>query len=131
MLARGADELRCGGLLLLRLALSLRGLGRLRALLGPGLVELDAPLAVLGLLEREAGSEAPPGAALEAAHGLLGATGLDQLAGHGDRKLLARFRLPDHEPAAGIVARPARVALAVLDDVVAANRARPEVGAGD
>src|ERR1700727_1538921 len=55
-------------------------LGRLGALLRPRLVELDAPLAVLVLLQREAGAEALAGAALEAGHGPLGTPGLDQLA---------------------------------------------------
>src|SRR5205814_131311 len=48
-----------------------------------------------------------------------------------DRELLAGLGLPDHEPAAGILARPARVALAVLDDVEAADRAGPEVRPGN
>ena len=72
-----------------------------------------------------------PRAALEAGHRLVGAPGLDQLAGDHGRQLLARLALPDHEAAARILARPARVALAVLDDVVAADRARAEVGARD
>ena len=63
--------------------------------------------------------------------GLLGAPAGDQLARDGGRQGLARLGLPDHEPAARILARPAGEALAVLDDVVAADRARPEVGARD
>src|SRR5437764_9811715 len=121
--ARSTDL--CGGRLLL---LRLGGLG---SLLGPGLVELHAPLAVFGLLERQPSSKALARAALEAAHRLLGPAGPDQLARDRERQLLARLRLPDHETAAGILARPARVALAVLDDVVAADRARPELGARD
>src|SRR5438067_810380 len=115
----------CGGRLLL---FRLGGLG---SLLGPGLVELHAPLAVFGLLERQPSSKALARAALEAAHRFLGPAGPDQLARDRERQLLARLRLPDHEAAAGILARPARVALAVLDDVVAADRARPELGARD
>ena len=65
-------------------ASALLGLGRLRALLGPRLVELDAPLAVLGLLQRQARAEALAGAALEAGDRLLGAAGLDQLLGDRD-----------------------------------------------
>src|SRR5262249_54505410 len=48
-----------------------------------------------------------------------------------DRQLLARFGLPDHEAAARILARPARIALAVLDDLVPAHRTRPELGPRD
>src|ERR1700733_2198901 len=107
------------------------GLGRLGPGARPRLVELDAPLAVLGLLQRQAGAEALARAALEPGHGLLGATGLDQLARDRYRQLLARLRLPDHEAAARIVSRPAREALSVLDDVAAANRTGPEVGPRD
>src|SRR6202022_1536523 len=39
--------------------------------------------------------------------------------------------LPDHEAAARVLARPARVALAVLDDVAPAHRTRTQVGARD
>src|SRR3954470_24477114 len=106
-------------------------LGRLGALAGPRLVELDAPLAVLGLHQRQPRAERAAGAALEAGDGLLRTAAGDQLAGDRDRQRLAGLGLPDHEPAAGILARPAREALAVLDDVVAADRARPEVGARD
>ena len=51
--------------------------------------------------------------------------------GDGRRQVLARLGLPDDEAAARVLAAPAGVALAVLDDVVAADRARPEVGARD
>ena len=47
----------------------LLGLGRLGALLGPRLVELDAPFALLGLAEREMRAEAAAAAAAEARHG--------------------------------------------------------------
>src|SRR4051794_28875463 len=97
------------------------GLGRLGALLGPGLVELDAPLALLVLHQRELGAERAAGAALEAGHLLGGAAGLDELAHDGGRHRLAGLGLPDDEPAAGIVAAPARVPLAVLDDVASAD----------
>src|SRR4051794_30096220 len=106
-------------------------LGRLGALAGPRLVELDAPLAVLGLLQRQPRAERAAAAALEARHGLLGEALLDELAGDRPVELLARLALPDDEPAARVLARPAREALAVLDDVVAADRARPEVRARD
>ena len=46
--------------------LRLVALGRLGALAGPRLVELDAPLAVLGLHQRELRAEGAAGAALEA-----------------------------------------------------------------
>src|SRR5439155_12228734 len=36
--------------------------------------------------------------------------------------------LPDHEAAAGVLSRPARIALAVLDHGLAADRAGAEVG---
>ena len=55
----------------------------------------------------------------------------DQLAATAARQRLAGLGLPDHEAAARVLARPARVALAVLDDVVAADRARAEVRARD
>src|SRR3954470_3660462 len=106
-------------------------LRRLGALARPRLVELDAPLAVLGLHQREARAERAPAAALEAGHRLLGAAGRDELARDCRGHLLARLRLPDDETAARVLARPARVALAVLDDVVAADRARAEVRARD
>src|SRR5271166_5798106 len=76
-------------------------------------------------------AEAPPAASAKARHRLCGVSRLDQLAGHRERQLLARFGLPDHKAAAWIVARPAGVALAVLDDLVAAHRARAEPGARD
>src|SRR4051812_7346977 len=107
------------------------GLGRLGALAGPRLVELDAPLAVLGLQQRQTGAEGPAAAPLEAGDGLLRAPAGDELAGDGGGQLLAGLALPDDEAAAGVLARPAREALAVLDDVVAADRARPEVRARD
>ena len=47
------------------------------------------------------------------------------------RQRLARLALPDHEAAARVLARPAREALAVLDDVLPADRARAEVGPRD
>src|SRR5436305_5035177 len=111
------------------LGLGVRRLGR--ALLGPGLVELDAPLALLVLHEGELRAEVPAGAALEAGHGLERAATGDQLARHRDRQLLARLALPDHEAAAGIVPAPAGIALAVLVDVAPAHRARTEVGPRD
>ena len=43
----------------------------------------------------------------------------DQLAGDRGGQRLAGLGLPDHEPAARVLARPAREALAVLDDVAA------------
>ena len=100
----------------LRTARGTRGLGRLRllalgrlgALAGPGLVELDAPAALFGLHQRELGAEGAAGAALEAGHGLLGAALGDQLAGDRRRQRLARLALPDHEAAARILARPSR-----------------------
>src|SRR5450432_1076177 len=64
-------------------------LGRFGALAGPRLVELDAPLALFALLQRQAGAEALARAPLEAGDRALGATGLDQLAGNRDRELLA------------------------------------------
>src|SRR4029079_1753750 len=53
---------------------------------------------------------------------------LDQLLRHSDRQRLAGLALPDHEPAAGILARPARVALAVLADLAPADRAGAQLG---
>src|SRR3954452_13451683 len=120
---------RTGRLLLGRL-LGL-GLRRLEPLAGPRLVELDAPLAVIGLHERQARTERAPAAALEPGDGPGGAPGRDELLGHGRREVLAGLALPDHEPAPRVLARPAREALAVLDDVVAADRARAEVGPRD
>src|SRR6185437_2802184 len=55
----------------------------------------------------------------------------DQLLGYRHGQLLAGLALPDDEAAARIVARPAGVALAVLFDVVPADRARAEVCARD
>src|SRR4051794_15919528 len=107
------------------------GLGRLGALLGPRLVELDAPLALIGLHESELRAERATAAALETRDGLRGPAGGDQLARHAGRELLARLGLPDDEPAARVVAAPARIALAVLHDVAPAHGARPEVGARD
>src|ERR1019366_8955263 len=98
----------------LRLGLDLRRLG---ALVRPGLVELDAPLALGGLHQRQAGAERASAPAAKPGHRAFGATLGDQLAGDGERKLLAGLALPDHEATAGILAGPARVALAVLDDV--------------
>src|SRR5437660_3349730 len=45
---------------------------RLGPLPRPVLIELDAPLAVVALLEPQLGSERPAGAPAEPAHGLLG-----------------------------------------------------------
>src|SRR4051794_13527052 len=101
------------------------------ALLGPRLVELDAPLALVVLHEGEAGAERAAAAALEAGDRLRRAAGGDELLGDSRRHLLAGLGLPDDEAAARVVARPAGVALAVLHDVVAADGARPEVGARD
>src|SRR3954466_14035810 len=108
-------------------------LGRLGALLGPRLVALDPPARILvaALLERELGPERAPRASLEARHGSGGEAVRDELARDRPRQLLARLALPDHEAAARVLPRPARVALAVLDDVVAAHGAWPEVGARD
>src|SRR5579875_2018410 len=107
------------------------GVGRLGALACPRLVELDAPATLLGLLQRQPGAERLARATLEARHRPCGAPGLDQLLGDGHRKLLTGLALPDHESAARVLARPARVALAVLVDVVAAHRTRPQVRARD
>src|SRR5215210_1918362 len=116
-------------------------LGRL---LRPVLVELDAPLALVGLLQPELGPEGAPGARPETGDGLLrasyarilaglarGAQRFDQLLRHRHGEALARLPLPDHEAAPWVLARPARVALAVLGDLPAADRARPELGALD
>src|SRR3954447_11423888 len=112
--------------------------------LRPLLVEVDAPLVLFVALELELGAERPSRAAAEARDLLLGATyrrlvaALDRLAQRLDQLLddrgsegLAGLVLPDHEAAARIIARPTRVALAVLDDVLAAHRTRAEVGALD
>src|SRR5436190_12134132 len=109
------------------------GLGarRLGALPRPLLVELDAPFAVVGLAQRELGPEAAAAAPAEAGHGPAGVAELDQFTRHRHGQLLAGLRLPDHEPAPGILARPARVALAVLGDLEAAHRTRAELGARD
>ena len=106
-------------------------LRRLGALARPRLVELDAPLAVLALLEREPRAERLARAALEAGHRPRRAARRDQLLRDRHRQRLAGLALPDHEAAARILARPAREALAVLDDVLAADRARAEVGPRD
>ena len=66
-----------------------------------------ARLALLVLLEGEAGAERAPGPALEPGHRLGGPAGLDQLLGHGDRELLARLGLPDDEAAARVLPGPA------------------------
>src|SRR2546421_91246 len=97
----------------------------------PVLIELDAPLPVVSLLELQLRLEGAAGAAAEAGDGLLGLEVRHQLADDRDRQDLPRLPLPDHEPAAGVVLRPARVALAVLDHVAAADRARAQVGALD
>src|SRR5262249_48603992 len=111
-----------------RLRLGVRGLG---ALPRPLLVELHAPFAVLGLAQRQARAEVAPAAAAKAGYLIGGVARLDQLARDRDRQLLARFGLPDHKAAAGILARPARIALAVLGDLAPAHRARPELGPRD
>src|SRR2546423_2198767 len=121
--ARTASGRLGGGLLAL--------LGRLGPLARPRLVELDAPLAVVALLQRETRAERPAAAALEAGHRLLGVAALDELAGDRGAEVLARLGLPDDEAAARVLARPAREALAVLDDPVAAHRAGAEVHARD
>src|SRR3954453_4299287 len=110
-----------------------RGLlpGGVCPLLGPRLVELHAPAALLVLHQRKLRAERAAAATLEARDLLGGAAGGDQLFGDAGRKLLAGLALPDHEAAARVLARPARVALAVLDDVVAAHRTRAEVGPRD
>src|SRR5262249_3883445 len=97
----------------------------------PRLVELDAPAPLLVLDGLELRAEAPPRAAAEAGDGLLRAALLHQLLRNRDRQRLARLLLPDHEAAAGVVLRPARVTLAVLDHVAAADGARAEVRALD
>ena len=114
-----------------RLPARVLALGRLRALARPRLVELDAPLAVLALLQREPRAERLARAPLEAGHRPRRPARRDQLLRDRLRQRLARLALPDHEPAAGILARPAGEALAVLDDVAPADRARPEVGPRD
>src|SRR5919201_379735 len=117
---------------------SLSGLGAAtpRApLLRTVLVELDAPLALVGLLQAELRAEGAAGAGAEAGHRLLrapdpgllarlarGAQRFDQLLRDGHRQALPRLPLPDHEPAAGVVARPARVALPVLRYLAPADR---------
>src|SRR5947209_7384697 len=73
--------------------------GRLRALARPVLVELDAPLAVVALLELQLGAERAAGASAEAAHRLLGPALLDQLLDDRYRQDLAGLLLPDHEAA--------------------------------
>src|SRR5262249_53214281 len=89
----------------------------------------DAPARLLlgALLQREPRPERPSRSPLEAGHRRRREALLDQLTRRGGGQLLAGLRLPDDEAAAGILARPARVALAVLDDVAPADRARPEV----
>src|SRR5438270_392792 len=109
----------------------LLGVGRFGPLLGPQLVELHPPFALLRLAQGEVRAEAAPATTAKAGHCALGVTPLDQLAGDRDRQLLAGFRLPDHEPAAWILAGPARVALSVLDDLMPAYRARPQPSPGD
>src|ERR1019366_8375146 len=74
-------------------------------------------------------TEAASAAPAEARHRPLGVARLDQFARERDWQRLARFALPDHEPTARIVASPARVPLAVLDDLVPAHRARSKLRA--
>src|SRR5205823_56760 len=105
-----------------------RAVGRLRRrLLRPLLVEIDAPPPLVVLDELQLGAEAPPRAAAEARHRLLRPPLLHQFLHDGRRQRLPRLLLPDDEAAARVVLRPAGVALAVLDHVAAADRARPEV----
>src|SRR5579871_6749606 len=111
-----------------RLDLDLR---RLRALARPRLVEFDAPLALGRLHQRELCAERAPAAPAEAGDRPLRPARRDQLARDGHGELLARLALPDHEAAPGVVAVPAGVALAVLDDLVPADGARPERCARD
>src|ERR1700682_1848723 len=102
MLGGGARlDARSGGL---GLCLGLGGLG---ALPGPLLVELHPPFSVLRLAPREVGPEAASAAAAEPGDRAGGVTGLDELSRDGDRQLLARLGLPDHEPATRALARPA------------------------
>src|SRR5439155_7202306 len=107
------------------------GLGRLCALLGPVLIELHAPCALLVLAQREAGAERASAAAAKAGHRPRGVALLDQFPRDGDRKVLAGLGLPDHKAAPRVLARPARVALAVLDDLVPAYGAGTEPGPRD
>src|SRR5215218_2004798 len=131
-----------------RVGRSVAGSRLVRLLLGrlagrPLLVEVDLPLArgVLARLDLQLGTEVAPGASAEARDLLLRAPdrrlvaalarleqALHQLLGDRHRQVLVRLLLPDDEAAARVVLRPARVALAVLDDVLAADRARAEVG---
>src|SRR4051794_10937980 len=92
------------------------GLRLLEALLRPRLVELDAHPALLVLDERQACAEGPARATLEPGHRLLGLAARDELLGDRRRQVLARLGLPDDETAARVLAAPARIALAVLDD---------------
>src|SRR5215208_7901223 len=80
------------------------GLRRPGAVARPRLVELDAPLAVIALLEREPRAERLARAALEARDGARGAPGGDELLGDRLRQRLARLALPDDEAAARILA---------------------------
>ena len=126
----GRRALRGGRLCLLDP--SIGRIGRaLAAFARPRLIELHPPLALLALLQRKLRTERPPAAALEARHRLGRAARRDELARDDERQRLAGLRLPDDEAAAGILARPAGEALAVLDDVVAADGARTEVRARD
>src|SRR5947208_2461018 len=95
----------------------------------PVLIELDAPLPVVSLLELQLRLEGAAGAAAEAGDGLLGLEVRHQLADDRDRQDLPRLPLPDHEPAARAVLSPARGALAVRHHVAAAARAPAQVRA--
>src|SRR5262249_33583485 len=95
------------------------------------LVDPPPPFAVLGLAQRKARAKVAAAAAAKAGYLIGGVARLDQFARDRNRQLLARFGLPDHEAAAGILARPARIALAVLGDLVPAHRTRPELGPRD
>src|SRR3954454_23022888 len=98
-----------------RVGCGLGGVGRdLVTLPRPCLIELHPPLALLALLQRKLGTEGTAAAPLEAGDGLRRPPRRDELLGDRERQRLARLRLPDDEATAGILARPAREALAVL-----------------
>src|SRR6478672_1215975 len=73
------------------------------------------------------GAERAPAAPAKAGHRFLGVARADQLPRDRDAERLSRFRLPDDEAAAGVLARPARIPLAVLGDLASADRARAEL----
>src|SRR3954454_13230530 len=141
---------RSGGSVVRYPCCNLLRLGRRRLLLGrrlrpgplrPLFAKADPPLAFLVLLELELGPECAARAPAETRDLALRATdrrlvaaldrlaqALDQLLDDRRSQRLAGLVLPDHEATARVLARPARVALAVLDDVAPADRARAEVG---